>query len=77
MAGVTSIVAATVAAASSAYGAYSSRKEAKEAEKDAKRAEGKRKKALSDELRAEAKDPTKSTSSGYGGTLGGGSSLGG
>lgn len=49
----------------------------KEAESDMEKAELKRRKAISDELKAKATDPTKSTTSGYGGTLGVSSSLGG
>ena len=79
MAAIATMATAT-AAASTATGAYSavqSRKAAKDAEKDEKRAGLRRKKALSDELKAEASSPTKSTSSGYGGTLGSSSPLGG
>lgn len=76
MAALSTIALATMAAAS-AYGVVEQKKAGEEAEDDQKKAELKRRKSLSDELKTKATDPTRSTTSGYGGTLGVSASLGG
>jgi hypothetical protein len=83
MAAVTAVVAATASAVSSTYQAVESRKAAKASEKAAKKqefeaglAEKKRKQTLAEEMMAKATSPSSRASSGYGGTLGSGSTLG-